>query len=45
MEKQLNEILPILGVEHDCILSKQGDITLAFRLELPEIIYAVRQGV
>jgi len=37
MEKQLNEILPILGVEHDCILSKQGDITLAFRAELPEI--------
>lgn len=37
MEKQLNEILPILGVEHDCILSKQGDITLAFRVELPEI--------
>ncbi len=37
MEKQLNEILPILGVEHDCILSKQGDITLVFRAELPEI--------
>lgn len=37
MEKQLNEILPILGVEHDCILSKQGDITIAFRAELPEI--------
>lgn len=37
MEKQLNEILPILGVEHDCILSKQGDITLVFQAELPEI--------
>ena len=37
MEKQLNEILPILGVEHDCILSKQGDITLVFKAELPEI--------
>lgn len=37
MEKQLNEILPILGVEHDCILSKQGDITLVFRAELLEI--------
>jgi len=37
MEKQINDILPIIGVEHDCILSKQGDITLAFRAELPEI--------
>lgn len=37
MEKQLNDILPILGVEHDCILSKQGDITIAFQAELPEI--------
>src|ERR1043165_6411900 len=37
MEKQLHEILPILGVEHDRILSKQGDITIVFRAELPEI--------
>lgn len=37
MEKQLDDILPILGVEHDCILSKQGDITLVFKVELPEI--------
>lgn len=37
MEKQLNDILPIFGVEHDCILSKQGDITIAFQAELPEI--------
>jgi conjugation system TraG family ATPase len=37
MEKYLNELLPIMGVEHDCILSKQGDITIAFEAELPEI--------
>lgn len=37
MEKWINEILPIMGVEHDCILSKQGDITVAFKAELPEI--------
>ena len=37
MEKQLDDILPLLGVEHDCILSKQGDITLVFKVELPEI--------
>ncbi|WEK21357.1 MAG: TraG family conjugative transposon ATPase [Candidatus Pedobacter colombiensis] len=37
MEKVLDEILPIMDVEHDCILSKQGDITVAFKAELPEI--------
>lgn len=37
MEKQLENILPILGVEHDSILSKQGDITIAFKVELPEL--------
>lgn len=26
-----------MGVEYDCILSKQGDITLVFKAELPEI--------
>ena len=37
MEKVLDDILPILDVEHDCILSKQGDITVVFKAELPEI--------
>lgn len=37
MEKQLKDILPILGIEHDMILSKQGEVTLAFRLQLPEV--------
>ena len=37
MEKYLDELLPIMCVEHDCILSKQGDITIAFEAELPEI--------
>lgn len=35
--KNLSDILPLYGVEHDMILSKMGDITLAYRLELPEI--------
>ncbi len=26
-----------MGIEHDCILSKKGDITIVFRAELPEI--------
>ncbi len=37
MERLLEEILPILGVENDCILSKQGDVTIAYKVELPEI--------
>jgi conjugation system TraG family ATPase len=37
MEKQLNDILPIMGVEQNCILSKQGDVTIVFQAELPEI--------
>lgn len=37
MEKVLDDILPIMDVEHDCILSKAGDVTVVFRAELPEI--------
>ena len=29
--------MPVMAVEHDCILSKQGDITVVFKAELPEI--------
>lgn len=37
MEKRMENILPIIAVEHDCILSKQGDVTIVFKAELPEI--------
>jgi conjugation system TraG family ATPase len=37
MEKRLEDILPILGVEKDCILNKQGDYTIAFEVQKPEI--------
>jgi len=37
MERILDDILPILDVEHDCILSKQGDITIGLEIILPEI--------
>jgi conjugation system TraG family ATPase len=37
MEKWLDDVMPVLGIEHDCILSKQGDITLAYKVTLPEI--------
>ncbi len=34
--KNLLDILPVHGVEHDAILSKMGDITIAFKVKLPE---------
>jgi conjugation system TraG family ATPase len=37
MQKELRDILPIFGVEHDCILSKQGDVTIAYEVTLPEL--------
>ncbi|WP_461791351.1 TraG family conjugative transposon ATPase [Pedobacter sp.] len=37
MEKVLKEVFPIMDVEHNCILSNKGDVTVAFRAELPEI--------
>lgn len=37
MEKVLDDILPIMDVEHECILSKQGDVTVVFKADLPEI--------
>ncbi|UBM58721.1 TraG family conjugative transposon ATPase [Marinilongibacter aquaticus] len=37
MERELEDISPIMDIENDCILSKQGDITLAFKVDLPEI--------
>jgi conjugation system TraG family ATPase len=37
MEKLFDELIPVLDVEHDCILSKQGDITVIFEARLPEI--------
>jgi conjugation system TraG family ATPase len=37
VQKELSEILPVFGVEHDSILSKQGDITIAWEVQLPEL--------
>jgi len=33
----LSKVFPLYKVEHDCILSKQGDVTLAFEATLPEV--------
>ncbi|HLX93157.1 MAG TPA: TraG family conjugative transposon ATPase [Puia sp.] len=37
MNRELEDILPILCVENDCIVSKAGDITVGFQVSLPEI--------
>jgi conjugation system TraG family ATPase len=37
MEKWLVDLLPVMAVEHDCIVSKSGDITVAYEVELPEV--------
>ncbi|MFD2599057.1 TraG family conjugative transposon ATPase [Sphingobacterium corticis] len=37
MEHILDDALPIMEVANDCIVSKMGDISVAYRLELPEI--------
>ena len=37
MDRKLEDILPVLGVEKDCILSKMGDYTAAFEVTKPEL--------
>lgn len=37
MEKVMEDILPIMDIEHDCVLSKLGDVTVVFKASLPEI--------
>ena len=36
-EKMLEDLFPIMDVQHDCILSKKGDVTVVFKAALPEI--------
>ena len=35
--KNLSDLLPIYGIEHNAILSKMGDVTAAFKIVLPEL--------
>jgi conjugation system TraG family ATPase len=35
--KQLKDILPIWCLEHEAILSKMGDVTIGYEIQLPEI--------
>ena len=38
MEKWLEKHMPIASVEHDCIVSKNGDITIVFKAHYPECL-------
>ena len=38
----LERKFPLLVVENGCIISKDGDITVAFRVELPELFTVTR---
>ena len=33
----LESRFPLMAVEHGCIISKDADITVAYRVELPEV--------
>jgi Bacteroides conjugation system ATPase, TraG family len=35
--KMLENVLPVYKVENDCLVSRQGDITLAYEVKLPEL--------
>jgi conjugation system TraG family ATPase len=35
--KNLNELLPVYAIEHNAILSKMGDVTVVFEVQLPEL--------
>lgn len=38
----LESRFPLMAVEHGCIISKDADITVAYRLELPEVFTLTR---
>src|ERR1700733_10563771 len=37
MEREGADWLPVYGIEDDCILSRQGDYTVGYRIHKPEI--------
>lgn len=39
----LESKLPLLAVEHGCIISKDADITVAFEVSLPELFTVTSQ--
>ena len=41
----LESRFPLMAVEHGCIISKDADITVAYRVELPEVFTLTRRRV
>ena len=41
----LESKFPILSVEHDCIISKDADITVCYRVELSRTLHRHTGGV
>lgn len=41
----LESKFPLLAVENGCIVSKDADVTVAFRVELPEPVHRYPNGV
>ena len=39
----LESKFPLLAVENGCIVSKEADVTVAFKVELPEL-FSIRLG-
>ena len=39
----LEDKFPIMAVEHGCIVSKEADVTVAFRVELPELSVTTKE--
>ena len=37
----LESKFPLLAVENGCIVSKEADVTVAFRVELPELFLSL----
>lgn len=37
MQKELDNLFPLFAVEHNCLVSKQGDISIAYEVRLPEL--------
>ncbi|HMR81784.1 MAG TPA: TraG family conjugative transposon ATPase [Niabella sp.] len=37
MEKVMEDLYPIMDIEHDMIVSKRGDISIVYKITLPEI--------
>ena len=40
----LESKFPLLAVENGCIVSKEADVTVAFRVELPELFSVTEIG-